>query len=488
MHKATNVSTPSPAVESAEAKRFLCRTLMGGTPAMIAAGTALLPPHPGELEGGATNKNYTSRLNANILTNYLSQTVDKQVGKIFSKPITLGDNVPEDIAALCENVDLQGRNLDSFAMDVCKSAFVDGISYIMADWPKTKEVTTQADEKSIGARPYAVHVKAENILEILSEQINGVETITRVRIKECLSVPSDDWGYTELEQVRVWHRDAWDGVDKPVVWWELYREDEKKEQWVKVDESITKFPCITLIPLYTNRTGFMQGLPPNQNVAELNLRHWRSMSEQIWATTFGRFGMLAATGIDPESATGVGPGKKLAASAPEAKFYIVEPTGKGVEMGRLDLESIEKAIETASATLRVERGGTVTATAAMIDSNETNAGMKAIAGGVKDSLETMLMYFAELMGKGPDAGGEVVVCTDFGEAKGTQAGLTSLDKALALGELTGEDYLSIMKWRSELPEDFDIGAAIERAQSAGPPLASMTKKPTIPQNNDTGVE
>jgi hypothetical protein len=37
---------------------------------------------------------------------------------------------------------------------------------------------------------------------------------------------------------------------------------------------------ITLVTLYTKRTGFMCGSPPLLNMALLNIKHWQSQSEQ----------------------------------------------------------------------------------------------------------------------------------------------------------------------------------------------------------------
>ena len=461
------VETPSPTVCAAECKRELCRTLMGGTDAMIEAGKKYLPQHPGE-----SAPNYKNRLGSNILTNFLAQAIDKQVGKIFSKPVTLADNVPKDITALCENVDLQGRSLDSFVMDVAKQAFCDGISYMLADYPRTDGVLTQADEKALGARPYAVHVKAEQLLEVLSEQIAGVETITRIRIKEETCQPDGGFGYSEVEQVRVLRRDPADSS----IWFELWREVESAgdaDEWQKVEEAKTTLPRITLIPVYTNHTGFMQGLPPNQNIAELNLRHWRSMSEQINALSFQRFAMLSAVGVSDDTTITIGPSKLLKSSNPEAKFGYIEPTGKGVEMGRFDLESIEAAIESAPVNTRVENAGTVTATAAAIDSAENNAGLKAVAGGIQDSIETLLMYFAEMMGKGADQGGEASVNQDFGEPKGSPAGLQELGKARALGDISRGSFIKALKWRGELDQAFDEDANAEELAAEGPTLNGM---------------
>lgn len=473
MTQNVDVSTPSPRMAALEKKRQLCRDLMGGTTAMIDAGEKWLPKHPGE-----SDKNYHVRLNGNILTNFLEQAIGKQVGKIFSKAIAIGDNVPEPIKTICENIDRQGRGLDAFAMDVAKKAFTDGISYILADMPKVAGVKTLAEEKAAGIRPYAIHIEACCVLEVLSEMIGGIETITRVRIMECVSRPvANSWEYATVEQIRVLKRVEVQTETGPkvVVAYELHQKNEKKE-WVMIEDGATTLKRIALVPIYTNRCGFMEGQPPNQAIAELNLRHWRSTSEQINALSFQRFAMLSATGVGVDDTIEVGPSKVLKSTNPNAKFDYVEPTGKGVEMGSKDLESIEKQIETASAQLRIERGGQVTATAAAIDSAEGNAGLKAVANGIKDSVEQLFMLFAEMLNLGDDAGGEVTVNTDFGQAKGTPQGLQEIVKLRANGDISRKKTLEVMKWRGEIAEDFDADTNEEELQDEGPALGMITPK------------
>jgi hypothetical protein len=473
MNKKT-VADPSPRVAYLESKRQLCRALMGGTDEMIAQGQTWLPKHPAESE-----KNYQLRLKGNILTNFLEQAVDKAAGKIFSKPIALGENVPPDITTLCENIDRQGRGLDAFMMDVTKSTFTDGVSFILGDMPPDTGAQTLADEKAMGKRPYAIHVKAENILETVSEMIGGVDTLTRVRIRECTSKPvPDSWEYATIDQVRV--LELVQVEDGYRVAYSLWQQAKESKDWMKVEEGLTTFQRIALVPVYTNRVGFCEGLPPFRSTAELNLRHWRSMAEQINALTFQRFAMLSAVGVSEDSTIETGPSKLLKSPNPEAKYAYVEPTGKGVEMGRLDLESIEAAIETASVNLRIERAGEVTATAAALDSAECNAGLKAVAGGIGDSIEQLFQHFAMMLGLGPDAGGEVAVNDDFGERKGTDAGLQEIGKYRALGDISRTQALQTLIWRGELPPDFDIELNAEEIDSEGPPLASFTN------NNDGG--
>lgn len=476
MYQQITVETPSPQVAAQEEKRTLVRDIMGGTNTMRAGGETWLPKHPAE--GSAV---YRSRLKKTFLDNFVDLAITKAVGKLFSKPIQRTDILPE-IEPLLENIDRQGSALDPFVMDVARQAFQDGISFVMVDMPQVGvDVRTLADEKRLGIRPYAIHIRPQDILETLSEMIAGVETLTRVRIKECVSVPAaGSWRYEEIEQVRVWYRDEIYDVNtkqsRVIVRWEVWREVEDindADKFALVDEGTTAFNRIQLIPFYTNRTGYMAGEPPFQNIAESTLEHWQWKSEHAHALTMCCFGMLTATGVSPEDQIEVGPAKVLRAADPAAQFGYTETTGVGVTLAANALKEIEARIETAGVNLRVERAGGVTATAAAIDSEDTSAGLKAIAHGFSDSIGLMLQYFAEIMGLDADNAGTVAVNTDFGAAKGTLGGLPEITKGRALGDISRRAWINTMKWRGELDPDFDIEANEDELDQESPALASF---------------
>ena len=467
MQKA-DVSTPSPRVEYLEWQRQLVRAIMSGTFGMRSGGKKWLPQHPAESDGV-----YKTRLEKTFLDNFVSQAIDKATGKLFAKPIKV-DDAPSEIATLLENIDRQGRALDPFMMDVAKQAFTDGISFVMADMPPSDGIRTLAEEKQAGIRPYALHVKPQDILETVSEMIGGVETLTRVRIREVVQKP-DGWDYVTIEQIRVWYREVVkdeNGNDKVLVRWELYRQGEKKE-WVMVQEGATTFKGIYLVPFYTNRVGFMEGLPPFQNTAESNLEHWQWKSEHAHALSMQCFGMLTAVGVSEESEIQIGPAKVLRSSSPEAKFAYTETTGTGVTLAADALKAIEARIESAGVNLRVENAGQVTATAAALDSEEANAALKAVAGGFSDSIELLFQYFAEMLNLDPANAGEAHVNDDFGNRKGSDAGLQEITKGRALGDISREGWLDVLRWRGELPEEFDAEEDAERLQAEGPPLSSV---------------
>jgi hypothetical protein len=330
-------------------------------------------------------------------------------------------------------------------------------------------VKTIADEKALGVRPYAIHIKPQQIIETVSEMINGVETLTRLRIAESITV-QDGWEYSAINQIRVWYREQ--SVTGPVVRWELYRQNEKQE-WYLFDKGATTFKGIYLVPFYANRCGYMEGLPPFQNIAEANLEHWQWKSEHAHSLSMCCFGMYTATGVPDDFKMEVGPAKCLRSSSPETAFGVLETTGTGVTLAADTLKAIESRIETTGVNLRVENAGKVTATAAALDSEDTNAGLKAVAEGFSDSIELLFQYFAEIMNQDVNSVGEVEVNTDFGQAKGTQSGLQELTKARAQGDISRNQYLDSLIWRGELSPDFDKDLNEEELQQEGPPLGSI---------------
>lgn len=456
------VADPSPRVAALEAKRKMVRAIMGGTE-HLRGFKEYLPQHPAESDGV-----YNQRRKRAFLDNFVGMAIDKATGKLFGKEITVTD-APSDIEALLENIDRQGNALHLFIMDVGKVAFQDGISFVMVDVPKADGVQTLADEKALGVRPYAIHIQPSQVLETLFEMIGGVATLTRVRIMENVSEPEvEGWDYSSTDQVRVWVREP-----SGLIRWELYRQKGVNKEWSLVDEGATSFKAIYLIPFYTNRVWFCEGEPPFQNIAESTIEHWQWKSEHAHALSMCCFGMYTAVGVPEDFPFQVGPAKAHVATSPNAQFGVLETSGVGVTLAAEELKAIESRIETAGVNLRVENSGKVTATAAALDSDETNAALKAAAKGFSDSIEQVLQAFAEIMGVNHDQAGEVHVNDDFGTKKGTDGGLVELGKARALGDISRPNYLRTLQWRGELPEDFDIDANEEELMAEGPALGDI---------------
>ena len=72
-----------------------------------------------------------------------------------------------------------GSDLNTFYRHVFEDALVCGLTYVYVDYPNSVEDITLQEEKDRNLRPYAVHIKAEQLIKAVSETVDG-----RVRLRQ----------------------------------------------------------------------------------------------------------------------------------------------------------------------------------------------------------------------------------------------------------------------------------------------------------------
>lgn len=395
------VATPSGVVSEMQACVAVMRALAGGTKTMRAAGERYLPKEPAE-----TKDAYDARLARSTLYNAFGKTVEDMTGKVFYKPIALGDDVPEKLKSYAENIDNAGRHLDVFARDVFRDGMQTGIGYIVVDLPLMPErpdgnTPTIADEQAAGIRPYLVYVPIERALGWLTETMAGAETLTQFRYLECVTESDGPWHEKEIQQVRVLTPGRW----------EVYRQ-ELGGTWVLHSEGVSRLPKITVVPVYLNRSGFMTGKPPLEKLAELNVAHWQSASDQRNILHVARVPILYAAGFAEDSELVVGASNMFRSSNADAKLAYVEHSGKAIEAGRNDLQDLISQMESMGLQLLVAKNQT--ATGEVRDDVKENSPLAAMATALQDALEAAFGFMAEYENLGEDKGGSLPVNKDFG--------------------------------------------------------------------------
>src|SRR6185295_18604137 len=105
----------------------IVRDCYAGTRAIRDAGQDYLPQEPAE-----KLKPYRNRLSRAVFWNAYRRAILGYVGMVFRKNPELND-VPAEIVAEFENVDLQGTHFDVFAKQVFTSALNDGHTYILVE-------------------------------------------------------------------------------------------------------------------------------------------------------------------------------------------------------------------------------------------------------------------------------------------------------------------------------------------------------------------
>lgn len=453
----TDVSTPTPEHRRATMLAELPRTLMGGTRAMRAAGERYLPRFASE-----TATNYNARLHRSTLFNAFKKTVADMTGRVFLKPPVMGTDVPAELVTYAENVDLTGRHFKIFARDVLYDTLQTGIGYILADAPPAPLRTdglkpTIGDYQREGWRPYLVYIPVERLIGWKSKLIDGIETLTQIRIKECVSEPNGDFAEKEVDQIRVIEPDTW----------QTWRKNPQSDKWEPFANGTNDLGKITLAPVYLNRTGFMTGEPPLQDLADLNVAHWQSQSDQRNILTVARVPVLFGAGIESEAVLEIGASSMVRVSSPDAKLTYVEHSGAAISAGDKDLQNLTLQMQAHGLQLLVDNLRE-TATGEIRDDVRENSALAYMVAALQDALELSFGYMAEYIGLGEDKGGSIALNTDFG-ITGRIGDIQYLTQAVIAGKIDDQTYIDELRRRGALSDTVDTETVLHRIATAPVP-------------------
>jgi hypothetical protein len=383
---ATKVNDTSPAVDAMASWWNKIDTLCGGTEAMRAAREKYLPKFPREAEDS-----YDYRIKTSTLFNGLGRTVENMASKPFAEPVTCKDISPEQQAWL-ENVDQCGNNLNVFAHNVFTAGLKYGLTHILVECPPTTDkdgrllYPTKADEAKAGVRPYLVHIIPKQVLGWKSATTGaGAEVLTMLRLMECVEEEDGEFGTRKVDQVRVIVPGRW----------ATYRENKDKD-WVLHEEGAMSLQYVPLVTFYTKRTGFMTAKPPLTDLADLNIKHWNSQSDQDSILHTARVPILAITGISDEDTVEIGAKSALMLpTGADAKY--VEHTGAAIEAGRLSLQDLENQMRAMGAELLAETQVSTTATQNAIEDSEQKCQLSMMVEGLEDALDQSLLIMHDWM-------------------------------------------------------------------------------------------
>lgn len=443
-----SVAQQSPEIQAMLEASAPCRDLMKGGRHMREKGEQYLPKFPQE-----TDDDYEARLASTWLFDGVGKTIEDLSGKVFETPVTLSET-NTDLDFWAYNVDLQGRDLAQFARDVFDQAQASGISFIMVDAPARGELT-RAQAQAGNFRPYFVSLSLEELLGYKTAVIDNVPTLTQVRIMETVFEDTDDeFDPAMVEQIRVLTLPVEEGKVVGAVNVRLYRKRED-DQWAIYDQYETGMPRIYVAACDIGRDGFMKAKPPHSRLAEINLAHWRSQSDQANIMHHARAPMKYFHGYsreDLESFT-EGAGYAFYSSNENAKIGVVEHSGAAIDAGRTELKDMEFQMQAMGLQLLVSRQGNSTATGELIDEAKTNSRLGMWADNLKDTLELAFSWMAEMAGISADIA--VVINKDFAANALSHLDMDALNKMFLAEVISRSTYINEAKRRNLLSEEVD---------------------------------
>lgn len=377
--------------------------LMGGTLYMRQLGEAYLPRWPKE-----DKEDYKKRLAVATLLPAYEETIKQNIGRVFAEPIKLAENVPDQLREYAKNIDLEGTRLDVWAQSFFGLAMQYGLSHALVDYPRVDagQVKTKADEKATGARPYVTMLNPRQVIGWKSKMEGGKVILTALRIKEVVVEDGDDFGQTKVEQIRY--------LTPGKV--EIYRKSKDADgaaNWALFDEWETSRRDISLVTLYTKRTGFMCGSPPLLNMALLNVKHWQSQSEQDNILHVVRVPILSVFGLEEGEELVIGSSSATSFSDRQKQgMEYTEHSGAAIGAGKESLADLVEQMRQAGAKmLRTDNTSTKSVDQTSEEKMQEQSPLYTMATSLEDALDNILQIMAEYIGE--EEGGNVDVRTEL---------------------------------------------------------------------------
>lgn len=462
MADTTDPSTPSLAFAEMDEKYALIDALKGGRKTMVAARETYLPKDPGEKE-----EHYEARLRRSSFYNSYGKTVNFICAQPFTKQIVISEETDDLISGNSENVDLEGTSVTQFAKELLGSMIDYGKAHILIDHTKTGGTQTRREEKQGVVRPYMYKISPRDLFFWDSEVINGHRMLTEIRYYSNDVVSDGQYGQKAVTRINQITLDP-----KLLRVYEKKKVDQGKEEWIVVDETPYTIDQIPLVTAYANKEAYMIASPLLEDLAEMNLRHWISQSEQNNILHVARVPFLFGNGFEEKEISGkIGPQSVVTNTDPQSDLKYVEHTGQAISAGENDLESTEKKMEGLGAEPMTRRTNAVTATEVGVDTSKGESTMQSVVRSLEDGIERAFRVWGKYRSK-PEIVVDIDVNREFGFFASDAKDKEFIISAYNSGLMTKKVAIEELKKRGLFDDKLDIDEMIE--------LLEKENDPTIP--------
>jgi hypothetical protein len=361
----------------------VCNALVGGTEAMREAGRKYLPQAPLE-----EDEDWAARMALSVLYSAYKDAVDIMVGKPLGVAINR-DGLAPVIKEAMENVDLTGQNLETFAREWFRQSLIDGIGWVLVDYPQVPEGATLKDERELNARPYWVHIPLSKVCGWRTEIVGGQHRLTQFRWRETYEEPDGDFGVKTKERIKVWEPGELKVYVNNGPAWEL---DHNQSCPVSMKE----IPIVCFAP---GKKGFFTAEPPLSELAWLNVQHWQSSSDQRNILHVARVPVMTADKVvlDKDGKPiKVSPNKMIVGF--EGLRYV-EHSGRAIEAGRQDILDLQEQMAVvAGTTLTREAGPDTSATKSALEAKEGSSKLLQWTNTFEDCLNMAQWFMCDWLG------------------------------------------------------------------------------------------
>ena len=443
---ATDVATPSSTYSDMWGKWELVEDIRGGTMEMRKKASRYLPKNPRE-----TDDAWKARVQMSYLYNVYNRTLTALTGMAFMDNIN-AYNVPPELEFLLEDVDGTGTPVSEFAYEMAINAVHYGVSHAYCDFAELDaEAMNLAEFRQAGFRPKFSLINPRNLIGWRTDADKpGEESLTQIRITEAKVVPSESNQYLDKNVyfVRVVHP----------TFTEIHRNDAERDQGYELIKEVPNtLGYIPLVTAYGNKTGFLMGEPTMFDLAELNVRHLQSSSEQTNILHYARIPLLFGKGLDEDSLSNasVGAGSMLLSDNIDASVEYVEHSGQAISAGRQELMDIEKQMGVLGGDLLISRGvSRMTSFSRAQDAKESMSVLVLALRSVENAIEKLFQIAGEWLGV--DGSGVNIAIGEQSSIVSDPNPVTSLITLWRTGLLTDQQAIDEARRQGILSEFFQL--------------------------------
>lgn len=504
----TNPDTKDPFHKTMGPKWGKIRTVLSGTQAMRDAGEKYTPKFEQE-----DDKTYKRRLAKTDLTNVLADSIENAVAKPFAEPVKLDkDNSLEEYLKYEKDIDLQGNDLNSFAEDSFYQAISDGVGYLLAGTPDIgDQQLTVKDEQDQNIRPYIVYVDAPAMLSYRRSVVNGATVPTYIRyISETIEFDAESQAIT----VKTVHeiQAKVNGTPGYFRTYESRSGGTDSQAWEVKSKGAYNFDQVTVVQINFGKKHERNKdniTPPFLDLAETNIAHWNSQSDQNNILECSRFAMFHFINME-EPRDGEGNPQKIY-FGPGSYFYS-PPAGTGdtprIEAVSLPIEGLEqgwKDLDRKEASMKAmgldpvtsKDSGALTASERIIEEKSSNSKLANWSLRFAHNLELAFSYMGLWAGLENASEIKIIINTEFGVTEKEISEIKILQDMHARGQLSLETLLNETKRRQVFDVNFNTKKELDQilyeqddtnsdqyeppSGGASPPPKGDVKLPKFPQ-------
>lgn len=332
--------------------------------------------------------------------NYSRRVLTGLQGLVFRKKPTI--TYPDKLKPIIDNIDRRGTSLFRFASSTFKDSLPVTFGGLLVDMPPST-ATTELEAEKDGIVPYFRYYSAESIINWKTINVNGVEKLGMIVLKETYEdeVIGNEFAHEEKIQYRV--LDIMEGYYRVRV----FKVDDRKpnEPEVKTIPVTIKGKQETEIPFFF----FFENTPVTPyflDLAKANISHYRKTADYnngVHLTTIPTgwiTGHEKTTFEDgSEEEVGLGEDEFLFIAEPDAKVGTLCYAGEGLTHAEKSIDvSMSNMAVLGSRLVVTEKGTSESADSAKIHRAGENASLADLANIFSDAITNALKTIARWQG------------------------------------------------------------------------------------------